>query len=101
LHRPPRLHSQETDHLGAATAFRFVDALGGRRKFRQLLGGAARARHELAAAVGAAALENAGPTVAAEGALERADHGVGRPGWQVAVAAFTVRTKLEHVRVPR
>ena len=35
-------------------------------------------------------------TPRAPGALEGADHGIGRPGWQVDVAAFAVRPHLQH-----
>src|SRR3989442_84348 len=51
----------------------------------------------LAVTVGAGAAGQAvGHAVGAEGALERADHGVRRVGGQVLVAAFAVGLELEH-----
>src|SRR5216683_2928830 len=81
-------------------ALGLVDTRGGSGMLRELPGGPARPWHELAAAVRAAAVEDFCRAVAAERAFERADDRVGRLRRQVAVAAFTIRTKLEHARVP-
>jgi hypothetical protein len=78
-----------------------ADALGGRGMGVKLLGGTAGARHELAPTVGTEAAEHTLGTGAAERALERADDGVGRARWQIAIAALTVGSKLEHDAPPR
>jgi hypothetical protein len=53
-------------------------------------------RRKIAAAVGAHALEMIFDAIAAEGALERADHRVGGRRRQVYVATFAAWTKFEH-----
>jgi hypothetical protein len=53
--------------------------------------------HQVAAAVRTASAEPPIGAVAAEGALERADHGIGRCGRQILVAAFAVWSQLEHL----
>src|SRR5262245_26077033 len=72
-------------HLAAA--FGLEDALGGGGVFLELARGADGALDEVAAAVGAGALEQVLGAAAAEGALEGADQGVGRLGREVLVAA--------------
>ena len=67
-----------------------------RRIVRKLAWRAHRTRREIAAAVGAYAFETVLDAIAAEGALERADHRVGGRRRQVYVAAFAAWTKFEH-----
>jgi hypothetical protein len=55
-----------------------------------------RTRRKIAAAIGADALETVFGAIAAEGALEGADHRVGGRWRQVCVAAFAAWTKFEH-----
>src|SRR5438093_6187016 len=80
------------------TSVRLEDALVGGRVFRKLVRGTPRARDELAATVRTSAGQHAFRAGAAEGALERADARVGRVWRQVAVAALTGRTQLQHQR---
>ena len=67
-----------------------------RRIIRKLARRPYRTRREIAAAVGAYAFETVLDAIAAEGALERADHRVGGRRRQVYVAAFAAWTKFEH-----
>jgi hypothetical protein len=80
-------------------AIGFQHPLGGRRTPGELALRADRASDQFAAAVGAHTLQHAGRAAAAEGALERADHGLGGIRRQVPVAALAIRSKLKH-RVP-
>src|SRR5215470_13512521 len=73
-------------HLAAAVGLQ--DALGGGGVFLQLAGRADGALDEVAAAVGAGAVQRVLGAGAAEGAFEGADHGVGRLGREVLVAAL-------------
>ena len=63
--------------------------------------GGGRPRDELAAAVGASAGQFDAGTGHAEGALEGAEARLGAAGWQIDVAAFAVRSQLEHGRPPQ
>src|SRR5207302_7371356 len=67
-----------------------------RRMLRELAGGTARPRDELAAAVRALPGEHVVRAARAEGALEGADEGVAAVRGKIAVATFAIRTKLEH-----
>ncbi len=67
---------------------------------QQRVGRTNRPRDEVAAAVGTAAREHVLRTPSAERALERADARLGGIRRQIAVAAFAVRTKFEHVPLP-
>src|SRR5439155_22306930 len=77
-------------------ARRLVDPLCRRRELRELVGGPARPRHQLAAAVRARAPEHRRRARPAERALERADHGVGRVRRQIAITALAARAQLQH-----
>ena len=66
----------------------------------QLVGGAARARDQFAAAIGALAAQYRVGTVRAKRALERADAGFSGFGRQVSVAAFTTGSEFEHGDLP-
>ena len=79
-----------------AAAAGFQHAFGGRRIPGELALWADRAPDQLAAAVGAHTQQHAGCAGAAEGALERADHGLSGVRRQVAVAALAIRSKLKH-----
>src|SRR5215211_8484164 len=70
--------------------------LSGRLEPLQLSGWPPRPHHQLAAAVRAHAMQHVRAAIPAERALERADHGIGGVGWQVAAATFAVGTQFEH-----
>jgi hypothetical protein len=53
-------------------------------------------RHEISAAIGANALEDIIGASGAEGAFEGADPGLAALRRQVLVAAFAIRSKVEH-----
>ena len=74
---------------GSCAAVRLVNTLGGRRirsKLRRRPPGPGK---QLTAAIGTSAVQHGIGTVRAEGALKRADSGLGRVRWQEFVAAFT------------
>src|SRR5262249_12406579 len=75
---------------------RLEHAFGRRRKLCELAGWTDRAPREVAAAIRAAAAELRFHAIAAEHALERADHGVGRGRRQLLVAASAVRSQRAH-----
>src|SRR5437762_11838648 len=83
----------------SATA-RFVDAIRRGGVLGELLGRPPRAGDQLTAAVRTASVEKCVRAGTAKGAFEGADDGVLRLGWQIAVAAFTVRAKLKHCPSP-
>src|ERR1700675_1258007 len=62
----------------------------------QLRKGTNRAGFEIAAAIGTMSAKLLLRAVAAEGALEGADHGIRGVGRQVSVTAFAVGTQFEH-----
>src|SRR5215472_4217240 len=84
--------------LALATAAGGIeDAPRRRRVVRKLSRRPYRTRREIAAAVGAYAFKTVLDAIAAEGALERADHRVGCRWRQVYIATFAARTKFEHL----
>src|SRR6185503_11886424 len=87
-------HQRVSGRLAAAGGL--VHALRGGRMLRELRRGTSRPRRELAAAVGTLAMQHIVHAIAAERALEGADHCIRRCRRQVAVAAFTVGAELEH-----
>ncbi|GAB3066498.1 hypothetical protein GCM10027053_32390 [Intrasporangium mesophilum] len=68
---------------------------GGRMSV-ELRSGTNRPALQVPAAVRALTTQAHLDTPRAPGALEGADHGIGRSGWQVDVAAFAVRPQLQH-----
>ena len=85
----------------AAASGGIKDAPCRRRIFRKLSWRSDRTRRKIAAAVGAHSVKTVLDAIAAEGALERADHRVGGRWRQVDVAAFATWTKFEHSDVFR
>ena len=83
--------------LHCGTAHGLEDTVDRCRELGELGSRAARAGYELAAAVRATTAEHLARAQFAECAFERADAGFRRLRRQVAVAAFAVRTQLEHV----
>src|SRR3954462_11205226 len=77
-------------------AFGLQDAFRRRGILRELFGRAARAAHQLAAAVRAFPREHVGRAAFAECALERADERTGGVTREVRIAAFAVGSELEH-----
>src|SRR5437764_10534218 len=94
--KAPSTRPEPTLRPGRAARVRLQSALGRSRMFGELVGGADRAAHQLAAAVWTAALEDRVGAAPAERALVGADHGLGRLRRQIAVAAFAVGTQLQH-----
>ncbi|OEO25567.1 hypothetical protein AX279_11815 [Pseudomonas sp. J237] len=74
------------------TSFGSVDACGRGWKALDFLARAARATHQFTGAVWAFAVQRGLRTMRAERALKRANQRVVGIEWQVAIAAFTVRT---------
>src|SRR5690348_18345819 len=67
---------------------------------RELFCRPTRTGHHFTAAVRALALEHAIGAGAAKGAFERADDGVSRVWRKIAIAAFAIGTKRQHVFSP-
>jgi hypothetical protein len=86
--------------LSGQATFRFEHALARGRKFRKLRRRPDRPPQQLAAAIRAAALQNAFGARAAEGAFERANHRVTRIRRQIDVAAFAARLQQKHFSLP-
>ena len=85
---------------GSGAAFRFHFADRGGREARQFLGRADWSPHEFAAAVRAASSQDAIRACRAECTLEAADPRIETVRRQIAVAAFTIGSKLEHWEFP-
>src|ERR1700720_596808 len=85
----------------AAASGGIKDAPCRRRIFRKISLRSDRTLRKIAAAVGAHSVKTVLDAIAAEGALERADHRVGGRWRQVDVAAFATWTKFEHSDVFR
>src|SRR6516162_5819295 len=79
---------------GSVTAGGLVNAPLRGRELRELVGGPARPRDELAAAVRTFARQHGRSARPAERALERADHRLGRIRRQIAITALAARTQL-------
>src|ERR1700730_4571543 len=80
------------------SAATLLDHTEGRRPVLfQLLGRTDRTDDQLSAAVRAAPAQPRLRAVPAEGAFKAADHGIGGLGRQVLVAAFAIRSELQHL----
>ena len=73
--------------------------LGRGREARQCPGRPDRTAHEVSTTVRTFAAQAIVHALSAEGALERADAGIGTTRRQIPVAAFTVGPKVEHPEV--
>src|SRR6188472_846727 len=80
----------------AGASARLEHALRRCRKLGELRGRPSGTGREFAAAIRAPILQGVARAGPAEGALERADERFLALGWQIAVAAFAIGTKLEH-----
>src|SRR5688500_15646436 len=79
-----------------SAAFRFEYAVRGCRVLEQFLGRAPWPAQQLATAIRAGAVQLVASAPGAERALERADVRLRRITREIAIAAFAVRTKLQH-----
>src|ERR1700722_19791860 len=82
---------------GRSAAGLLNHADGGRRILFQLLGWTDRTGDQLSAAVRAAPAQRRLRAIPPEGAFEATDHGIGGLGRQVRVAAFAIRSELQHL----
>ena len=85
------------DKLGCFVTFgRFKNSLSRTRIRRKLARWATRPRYQFTTAVGTLSTENLARTGPAERTFERTNERVNTVGRQITIAAFAVRSKLQH-----
>jgi len=82
------------------TTVRFKNTFRRRGILLEFLCRASRTSQQLAAAIRTSVFKNPHRTLNAESALEGADECILRFRWKVTIAAFAVRSQLQHLRSP-